>query len=65
MPDGLFDPAYPDLLAEMYAYCMAAAHLEMPHARVNNWMLSNVHVGDEGWAHLDALPLDASCPELK
>ena len=39
---------YPDLLAEMYAYCMAAAHLRMPHARVNHWMLSNVHVGDEG-----------------
>ena len=53
---------YPDLLAEMYAYCMAAAHLRMPHARVNHWMLSNVHVGDEGWRHLDALALRDACP---
>ena len=42
---------------------MAAAHLRMPHARVNHWMLSNVHVGDEGWRHLDALALRIQpCP---
>ncbi|KAK7241988.1 hypothetical protein SO694_00018233 [Aureococcus anophagefferens] len=53
---------YPDLLAEMYAYCMAAAHLRLRHARVNHMMLSNVHVQDEGWAHLDARPLEDACP---
>lgn len=53
---------YPDLLAEMYAYCMAAAHLRLKHARVNHMMLSNVHVQDEGWAHLDARPLEDACP---
>lgn len=25
---------YPELLAEMYAYCMAAAHLELRHFKV-------------------------------
>ena len=56
---------YPDLLAEMYAYCMAAAHLRLRHARVNHNMLSNVHVQDEGWAHLDALPLGDVCPTAR
>jgi len=53
---------FPHLLAEMYAYCMAAAHLEMKHARVNHMMLSNVNVQEEGWRHLDAQPLSLYCP---
>ncbi|KAJ1444924.1 hypothetical protein M885DRAFT_551527 [Pelagophyceae sp. CCMP2097] len=52
---------YPDLLAEMYAYCCAAAHLGLKHARVNHLMVSNVDVGDEGWKRLDAWPLEESC----
>ncbi|KAJ8598437.1 hypothetical protein CTAYLR_006851 [Chrysophaeum taylorii] len=53
---------YPNLLAEMYAYCMAAAHLELPHVRVNHLMLSNAAVKDEGWPLVDALPLALACP---
>lgn len=53
---------YPNLLAEMYAYCMAAAHLQLQHVRVNHLMLSNVAVRDEGWALIDGLPLDLACP---
>lgn len=54
---------YPNLLAEMYAYCMAAAHLQLQHVRVNHLMLSNVAVArDEGWALVDSLPLDLACP---
>lgn len=52
---------YPNLLAEMYAYCMAAAHLELRHMRVNHLMISNVAVRDEGWALVDPLPLDLAC----
>ena len=44
---------YPHLLAEMYAYCCAAAHLGLRHLRVNHMMLSNVHAGDEAWDLVD------------
>ena len=47
---------YPYLLAEMYAYSMAAAHEKLPHLQFQNHMVSNtdVHPG-EGWEHVDAL----------
>ena len=48
--------AYPDLLAEMYAYSMAAAHEELPHLRPDHFMVSNVLAGGEGWQWVDALP---------
>mmetsp|Transcript_1914 Transcript_1914/g.3925 ORF Transcript_1914/g.3925 Transcript_1914/m.3925 type:complete len:303 (+) Transcript_1914:3-911(+) len=47
---------YPHLLAEMYAYSMAAAHEKLPHLQMDNYMVSNVDSGGEGWAHVDALP---------
>lgn len=46
---------YPYLLAEMYAYCMAAAHLDLPHQLVDHLMISNVNCGGEGWPFVDAL----------
>ena len=47
---------YPFLLAEMYAYSMAAAHQKLPHLQMYNYMVSNVDIGDsEGWAHIDKL----------
>jgi hypothetical protein len=46
---------YPSLLAEMYAYSMAAAHTNLPHFTLLNLMVSNVHAGDEGWKWIDAL----------
>lgn len=48
---------YPELLAEMYAYSIAAAHEELPHLQLNNLMVSNIHMGDdeEGWPLVDAL----------
>ena len=39
---------YPYLLAEMYAYSMAAANLSVPHAQVHHLMVSNVEAGGEG-----------------
>ena len=46
---------YPNLLAEMYAYCLAAAHHELPHARVDHLMVSNVGAYGEGWAFVDRM----------
>ena len=48
--------AFTYLLAEMYAYSMAAAYENLPHLQLENWMVSNtdVHPG-EGWPHVDAL----------
>ena len=40
---------YPYLLAEMYAYSMAAANLSLPHAQVHHLMVSNAQAGGEGW----------------
>jgi len=47
---------YPHLIAEMYAYSMAAAHEQLPHLQLDSYMLSNVLSPTEGWAHVDALP---------
>eukprot|EP00560_Eucampia_antarctica_P000175 CAMPEP_0197833378 /NCGR_PEP_ID=MMETSP1437-20131217/18849_1 /TAXON_ID=49252 ORGANISM="Eucampia antarctica, Strain CCMP1452" /NCGR_SAMPLE_ID=MMETSP1437 /ASSEMBLY_ACC=CAM_ASM_001096 /LENGTH=517 /DNA_ID=CAMNT_0043437397 /DNA_START=50 /DNA_END=1606 /DNA_ORIENTATION=+ len=41
---------YPYLLAEMFAFCLAAAHLELPHQVVDSLMVSNpIAGGGEGW----------------
>lgn len=46
---------YPELLAEMYAYSMGAAHEQLPHTQLENYMVSNVHAGGEGWPLVDKL----------
>ena len=46
---------YPNLLAEMYAYCLAAAHHGLRHARVDHYMVSNVGSYGEAWPHVDAM----------
>jgi hypothetical protein len=47
---------YPYLLAEMYAYSMAAAHLDLPHFQMEQYMVSNAQAGAEGWPWVDQLP---------
>lgn len=42
---------YPDLLAEMFAYSLAAAHQQLPHLRVEHFMVSNIDVDEEGGCH--------------
>ena len=44
---------YPYLLAEMYAYSMAAANLSLPHGQVHHLMVSNTDAGGEGWNWVD------------
>lgn len=54
---------YPELLAEMYAYSIAAAHEQLPHLQMPNLMVSNIHMSadSEGWPLVDVLP-DACAP---
>jgi hypothetical protein len=47
---------YPYLLAEMYAYSMAAAHERLPHVQFEHFMVSNTDAGGEGWPLIDNLP---------
>ena len=55
---------YPYLLAEMYAYSMAAAHEGLPHLQGEHYMVSNteVHPG-EGWQWVDNLVDSAVEPD--
>lgn len=41
---------HPELLAEMYAYCLAAAHLGLSHQTAASFMVSDIDSGKgEGW----------------
>jgi hypothetical protein len=40
----------------MYAYSMAAAHEQLPHLQVDNYMVSSSDAGGEAWPHIDQLP---------
>lgn len=44
---------YPNLLAEMYAYSMAAAHTDLPHLTMRHFMISNIDMDEEGWQFID------------
>ena len=45
---------YPHLLAEMFAYCLAAAHLGLSHQTAASFMISDVGAGNqEGWRYID------------
>jgi hypothetical protein len=54
---------YPHLLAEMFAYCIAAAHLKLPHQMIESLMISNVGAAGEGWPFVDAIETaEEICP---
>jgi len=40
---------HPHLMAEMYAFSIAAAHLELPHRLMKSMMMSDSNVEAEGW----------------
>jgi hypothetical protein len=54
--------SYPELLAEMYAYSMGAAHAELPHFTMTHYMVSNTFVNEEGWPWIDVLDTDVCVP---
>lgn len=43
------------------AYCIAAAHLQLPHTLIDSLMVSSAGVGGEGWKFIDAIPSDQVC----
>ena len=49
---------YPHLLAEMFAYCAAAAHLGLKHQVLDSLMVSNVYASGEGWPLVDRITKD-------
>ena len=53
--------AKPQLLAEMYAYQLAAADQELPHGVVDSMMVSGVEAYGEAWDFIDALPIEDVC----
>ena len=54
---------HPDLMAEMYAFCIAAAHLNLPHQIVKSLMVSDIYSGDgaEGWKLIDEIDNENIC----
>jgi hypothetical protein len=53
---------YPHLLAEMFAYCVAAAHLKLPHQMAQGFMVSDTTSGTgEGWKLVDHFPKNQVC----
>ena len=53
---------YPHLLAEMFAYCIAAAHLGLKHQLIDSLMISNTGMsGGEGWPLVDKIPAGKMC----
>jgi len=56
---------FPHLLAEMFAFCIAAAHLKLPHQMIDSLMVSATHMGGEGWPLVDKIPIDGMCEFAK
>jgi len=56
---------YPHLLAEMFAFCIASAHVKLPHQVIDSLMISNTDVGGEGWPLIDKIPIDDICDFAK
>lgn len=54
---------HPHLLAEMYAYSVAAAHLELPHLRLDGYMTSEAEGYGEAWPLVDLLTDESICSE--
>jgi hypothetical protein len=54
-------PHYPHLLAEMYGYAMAVAHLQLPHQLVFQMMISEPLVSQEGWEFLNGVAPNQVC----
>jgi hypothetical protein len=52
---------YPHLLAEMYAYCIAAAHLNLRHMLVDSLMISASGAPGEGWKFIRDMPANDVC----
>lgn len=54
-----------DHLSEMFAYSVAAGHLDLPHQLSNSFMVSNVDIGDEGWKWINDMEPGDVCNDPK
>jgi hypothetical protein len=52
---------YPHLLAEMFGYNLAAAHLELRHTIAHSFMISAVDAHGEGWKLVDKVETKDVC----
>ena len=52
---------YPHLLAEMFAFCVAAAHLELRFQLIDSLMVSDTDASGEGWPLIDKIPNHEVC----
>ena len=53
---------FPSLMAEMYAFSIASAHLKLPHQLMASMMVSQTDENSgEGWAMIDAIPGEDVC----
>eukprot|EP01062_Namystynia_karyoxenos_P080764 TRINITY_DN8747_c0_g2_i1.p2 TRINITY_DN8747_c0_g2~~TRINITY_DN8747_c0_g2_i1.p2 ORF type:complete len:641 (+),score=162.36 TRINITY_DN8747_c0_g2_i1:82-1923(+) len=54
-----------DIITDMWAYSMAAAHLRMPHLTLDHFMVSDPDMSEarlgEGWHWVDRWPRNVSC----
>lgn len=55
---------YPHLLAEMFGYNLAAAHLGLKHTVAHSFQVSDPWAGGEGWKLIDAVPKTNICKEF-
>jgi peptidyl serine alpha-galactosyltransferase len=56
---------YPHLLAEMFGYSLAAAHLNLPHRVAEGFMVSEPVSGAEGWKVIDEMdPKERICKDF-
>ncbi len=51
----------PQMMAEMYAYSLAAADVGLPHEVVNSMMVSEIDTYGEGWNLIDTIPQNKIC----
>jgi hypothetical protein len=49
------------IIFRQYAYCIAAAHLRLPHALIDSMMISSAGVGGEGWKFIKDIPNTEVC----
>lgn len=52
---------YPHLLAEMFAYSLAAIHTGLKFQLIDSLMVSNPTAGEEGWPLVDKIPVEDVC----
>jgi hypothetical protein len=52
---------YPHLLAEMFAYSLAAAHCRLPHQIAKSFVVSDPVMGSEGWSLMNPIPDEDVC----